>query len=165
MMTFKQHLAEEAILEANIRDYIKDSDIFLKKLAIAAGVTTAELSKSTAKFLVKPTNLLLLPFILAFYWFPQTTITLTSGLLKTILFLFGVTGDTAALVVKTIGIGAISAGGLTMALWGKRTGTKIIKSWDMLIKKKDIDVDKLLKKSDDKKSVDAFVKTVQGKKI
>jgi hypothetical protein len=35
----------------------------------------------------------------------------------------------------------------------------------MLIKKKDIDVDKLLKKSDDKKSVDAFVKTVQGKKI
>ena len=57
------------------------------------------------------------------------------------------------------------AGGLTMALWGKRTGTKIIKSWDMLIKKKDIDVDKLLKKSDDKKSVDAFVKTMQGKKI
>ena len=35
----------------------------------------------------------------------------------------------------------------------------------MLIKTKDIDVDKLLKKSDEKKSVDAFVKTVQGTKI
>ena len=165
MMTFKQHLAEEAILEANIRDYIKDSDIFLKKLAIAAGVTTAELSKTTAKFLIKPTNLLLLPFILAFYWFPETTINLTSGLLKSILFLFGIRGDTAALVVKTIGIGTISAGALTIALWGKKTGTKIIKSWDMLIKKENIPAIKMDKVADDKKSVNAFVKTAQGKKI
>lgn len=165
MKTFKEHLTEEAILEANIRDYVKDSDVFLKKLAVAAGVTTAELSKSALGFLVKPSNLLLLPFILAFYWFPSTTISLTSGLLKTILFLFGIRGDAAAIVVKTIGIGAISAGGLTIALWGKKTGTKIVKSWDALIKKKDVDVNKLLKKTDDKKSVDAFIKTAQGKKI
>ena len=164
MKTFKQHLAEEAILEANIRDYIKDSDVFLKKLGIAAGVTTAELSKSTAKFLVKPNNLLLLPFILSYYWFPKTTITLTVGLLKTILLLFGIRGDTATLVVNTIGIGAISAGALTIALWGKKTGTKIIKTWDMLIKKENIPDTKMDKVADDKESVNAFVKTAQGKK-
>jgi|TARA_B100000035_G_C20805381_1_gene467471 hypothetical protein len=165
MITFKQYLAEEAIIEANIKDYVKDSDVFLKKLAIAAGVTTAELSKSTAKFLVKPNNLLLLPFILSYYWFPKTTITLTVGLLKTILLLFGIYGDAATKVVNTLGIGVISAGALTIALWGKRTGTKIVKSWEMLIKKENIPAIKMDKVADDKKSVDAFVKTAQGKKV
>ena len=166
MKTFKEHLEmelrEEALMEANLLKYNKEASLFLKKVSIAAGVTVSELSKSTLRFLMVPTNLLLVPFILATAWFPGTMLKLTEGVLRTILALFTMSTPWGELVDKLVLVfagGAITAGGLTIALYGKKVGEKIIRAWDLLIKEKNIDP---VKKADER-SVKAFAKLTRKK--
>jgi hypothetical protein len=165
MKTFEQIREEQQQLEeaAAIRAYIIEGEKFAKALAKSLGVTIAELTKSLTKTIVKnPINSLAAASFLAVYaLFPKLTMGLAStawyGFMRLIVGpIYGYFNPTYTPIVSPagriiygpadswgpvdaiidgIGIGILSIGGLMIALYGKKLGTKIIKAWNKSMEK------------------------------
>ena len=164
MRTFEQIREEQQQLEeAVIREYVIEGEKFAKALAKSLGVTVAELTKSLTKTIGKnPINSLAAASFLAVYALvPKFTMGLAStawyGFMRLIVgpiysyfnptytpivspmgrITHGAADSWAPVdaIIDGIGIGILSIGGLMVALYGKKLGTKIIKAWNKSMEK------------------------------
>ena len=95
------------------------------------------------------------PFIALFAWWPGLVISVGKGawyfimvpLISAIMMAMGNSPVGATAIAGKLGIGAISVGGLMVAFYGKRVGTKVIKAWNKSLAKHDI---KYAEKPDEK---------------
>jgi len=159
MKTIEQIREEQELIAeaAALREYAIEGEKFIKALASALGVTVVELSKSLGLSMIKNPvkTLIAAPFIALFAWWPGLVISTAKGawyfimvpLVSAVMMAMGNSPAGAVAIVGKIGIGSISVGGIMMAFYGKRVGTKVVKAWNKSLAKHDI---KYAEKPDEK---------------
>ena len=148
---------QQQLEEAAIRAYVIEGEKFAKALAAALGVTVVELTKSLGLSMAKNPvkTIIAAPFIALFAWWHGMVIgagkaawyAIMVPLISAIMMILGHSPIGAYGIAGKLGIGTISVGGLMVAFYGKRVGTKVIKAWNKSLAKHDI---KYAEKPDEK---------------
>jgi len=155
MKTLEQIREEQQQLDEKreLDEYVREAGKFLKALAVVIGISTAELTKSITKTVVKnpKSSTVAVPFIAASWIKPGVMFTafkesFVALIGPVVAILTGKSAAASAAVASGIGIGAISVGAILVVLYGEKVGTKINKS---LMKNKP---EKIVKKANKKQA-------------